>query len=397
MKKKKDTLVVIGNGFDLWQGLPTRYAQFREYYFAHRDEILKRLHIKKQNVRQADGSWAALTDVERIYGDPFRPSELADQFWGSFETSLAGVDAERLNLFFGKSPRGLRRMRRSIRNASRILTAAFSDWVSSIAIDGKSSEYSFGEHCIFLNFNYTDTLQKRFGISPRDEFHIHGEASDPASIVFGHADHPQQPVEALSRLGGRFRGLSLVEELLYETDKQVHENILMLCAFLAARGVQNGEIRNIYVLGHSMSPPDLDYFAFLWDATRVPPAEPDAPPEDPEEEGPLEEWHAQVQYAVTRYGAPGGQPDPRWERAAARQLRREQETLRAQLERELFGESPRRPPAETPPARTEDALWRLSYYGPEDRAWKEAVLRELGCARYELLPSIDACLETLAP
>ena len=48
-------------------------------------------------------------------------------------------------------------------------------------------------------------------------------------------------------------------------------------------------------------------------------------------------------------------------------------------------------PAQEP--RTEDAMWHLSYYGETDKTWKEAVLKELGCKRYELLPTIDACLE----
>jgi hypothetical protein len=38
---KIDTIVVIGNGFDRWQGLNTSYADFQTYYHEHLDEILK--------------------------------------------------------------------------------------------------------------------------------------------------------------------------------------------------------------------------------------------------------------------------------------------------------------------------------------------------------------------
>lgn len=54
MKKQKhelfkiDTLFIIGNGFDIWQGLHTDYFQFRDYYIEHRDEILNNLHLKKK-------------------------------------------------------------------------------------------------------------------------------------------------------------------------------------------------------------------------------------------------------------------------------------------------------------------------------------------------------------
>ena len=62
-KKKKavdfpkiDTIVVIGNGFDRWQGLNTSYADFQTYYHEHLDEILKKLHIKKSKYISSDGA-----------------------------------------------------------------------------------------------------------------------------------------------------------------------------------------------------------------------------------------------------------------------------------------------------------------------------------------------------
>ena len=38
--------------------------------------------------------------------------------------------------------------------------------------------------------------------------------------------------------------------------------------FLAMHGVMAEEIKNVYVLGHSMGLPDIEYFTFLADATR---------------------------------------------------------------------------------------------------------------------------------
>lgn len=63
-KKKKPTerpprigtIVIIGNGFDRWQGLNTSYADFQTYYHEHLDEILKKLHIKKSKYISPDGT-----------------------------------------------------------------------------------------------------------------------------------------------------------------------------------------------------------------------------------------------------------------------------------------------------------------------------------------------------
>lgn len=76
-----DTLVVIGNGFDRWQGLNTSYFAFRDYYLAHRDRIMRSLGIRKKVIRCSSGPDIVLSDVELIYGDPFAPKELADDFW----------------------------------------------------------------------------------------------------------------------------------------------------------------------------------------------------------------------------------------------------------------------------------------------------------------------------
>lgn len=50
-----DTLIIIGNGFDIWQGLHTSYGQFQNYYLEHREEILRKLKFKKYKVPNIAG------------------------------------------------------------------------------------------------------------------------------------------------------------------------------------------------------------------------------------------------------------------------------------------------------------------------------------------------------
>lgn len=259
----KDTLIIIGNGFDRWQWLDTSYDAFRQYYLLHRDEIMKKLHIRKKEIRYSNKCIEEFSDVELIYGDPFHPSELGKLFWGDFESSLSKIDDQQLNLFFGKERSDLKEIKRSIKNAKIILTTAFCDWITSIEVNKQIPEYKFGDKCIVINFNYTDTLVKRFGISPSIEYHIHGQASDKSSIVFGHSSHPEYPMSALYEFGGRFRGAFFIDYLLYETDKHVQDHIQELAMFLALHSVMPENIKHVYVLGHSMSPVDIEYFQFL--------------------------------------------------------------------------------------------------------------------------------------
>lgn len=349
-----DTIVIIGNGFDRWLGLNTSYSDFHKYYLEHKDELAK----KKYRMELEDGTIEEFTDVELIYGDPFDPGELDDDFWNGFEQSLSHIDAERLNLFFGKEKNGLKKMNKSIKKAKKILTKAFCGWIQSISIEPKDSEYDFGDNCLFINFNYTDTLHKRMGVKEEFEYHIHGEIDDSESIIFGHNEHPQEPEEILYQLGGRFRGLYYVDKILYETDKHCADNVQMLIMFLALHGVMKEEIKDIYVLGHSISPVDLEYFAFFMDATKV--------------ESDVEEIEA-----------------------IERRYRQEQDARNASFQKEFFkmiGKKKKKTGYIEVKPREIDAKWHISYYGDKDKAWKEIVMEEFKCTNYELVGSIDECI-----
>lgn len=397
-----DTLIIVGNGFDLWQGLRTGYSEFQQFYLAHRDEIMRKLHIGMRAYIGEDGGTVRISDVELIYGDPFSPQELDDEFWGSFEASLRDIDAERINLFFGKGRRGLREMKKSIRNAKRILTEAFCTWISTIVISPKDADYRFGDNCFFINFNYTDTLFKCVGVDEGSVYHVHGEAADRKSIIFGHSEHPWLPEEALLQLGDRFKGLYLIESLLYETDKHVEDNIQMLCMYLALHGVASEQIRHVYVLGHSMSATDLAYFAFLSEATGN--LEGSCPTDDEilEEYDDLEEFHNRLQFIIESIGYHRdiAQIDPAYRAAIERKYAIEQAARSASMQHRYLRmlQKPKRrrahksaPEKAAIPVRTEAAMWHITYHG-EGKADIERAAQSLNLRNYRLYPSIDDCL-----
>ena len=200
-----DTLVLIGNGFDIWQGLSTRYADFEKYYEEHLDDVLDRQHLKKRILTDQDGKVVTdaagkpvtYSDVELFYGDPYHPQKLPHDFWWDFETSLDKVDDQQINYFFGRE--GVKEIQTCADHAQRILKEIFCDWVASNQISEEESGYDFGENALFVNFNYTDTLLKRFGVKAENEYHIHGSALDKDSIIVGHSTHPELPYEPLCR------------------------------------------------------------------------------------------------------------------------------------------------------------------------------------------------------
>ena len=105
------------------------------------------------------------------------------------------IDDQQINYFFGRD--GVKNIKRCAENAQKILKEMFRDWVGTIHISEEISKYAFGDNVLFVNFNYTDTLLKRFGVKAVNEFHIHGMANEKESIIVGHATHPEYPYEPL--------------------------------------------------------------------------------------------------------------------------------------------------------------------------------------------------------
>ncbi len=398
MERKIDTLVIIGNGFDLWQGMRSGLADFAAYYRENRDKIMKKLHIKPYRYSK-DGEEKTVGAAEIVYGDPLDPDELNDGFWSTFENSLDQVDTYALNLLFGKKNRQLKQLGKCVRNANRILREAFCGWVCSLKTPDGQVPYSFGENCFFINFNYTDTLA-RFGVPQEKIFHIHGEARDKRSVVFGHASHPYEPEWELYRFGGRFRGLFLAEYLLYMTDKRVDAHIMDLVFRLATEGVVAEDIKHVYVLGHSMSPPDVGYFDFLLDATRVPSAQnEDAPPPAPTASDGLEQLHLRIQYAIQRTGYGLSPEEIPEEQAAAVAEKAEAERLALLSEydrafKKMLGRGKKHSTVPPPPApqRETDAKWHVSCHAERDKTQARELFSRLGFGNYQLYNGIDDCL-----
>lgn len=52
-----DTLVIIGNGFDIWQKLDTSYFRFKEFLLSHIDNIMDELQIDKRGTAASILQW----------------------------------------------------------------------------------------------------------------------------------------------------------------------------------------------------------------------------------------------------------------------------------------------------------------------------------------------------
>ena len=278
-KSKYKNIIIVGNGFDCWQRLPTSYEQFRLYYAEHIEEVAKELGCSVFTITDQAGQERRITAVEMVYGDPFAPHELKEDFFWNLEARLDQIDDQMISLYFGRGENDVDLLNRAVDEALLLIRRLFCDWIATIEIVAQETDYCFSDDCFVINFNYTDTVEKRFGVKSENVYHIHGDAHHPETIIVGHSSHPEKPFEELKerhfiRSVGpterlpRIDALYAVENALYKTDKHIADNIDQLCKAFVERDVHIEDIENIYVLGHSFAQADVAYFEFIDQVTR---------------------------------------------------------------------------------------------------------------------------------
>lgn len=184
-------LIVVGNGFDIWQHIPSSYESFCTYYHEHIDDIIKETGLKYITVKDINGNEEKVSAVDIVYGSGTCSLDLKDEFFYNFESSLAEIDEQAVISMFGRSEEGLLKLEKTVEEAKVIIRKAFCDWIATFNIREGNSGYLFTDDCYIINFNYTDTVEKRFGVHATNDYHIHGSISEPSSIVFGHITHPE--------------------------------------------------------------------------------------------------------------------------------------------------------------------------------------------------------------
>jgi hypothetical protein len=234
------TLVIIGNGFDIQNGLPTSFRDFHFNHSASLDESLK-----------------------------YFPDFLDDQEWSYFEENLGNFDEDsfRENSAWEPSMDEMIESSKYVNGyndeiAEKIselvdgVHDAFRAWIRGIDVTKASKFMTFPKDCKFINFNYTETLQKVYSIPNENILHIHGKSG--MNIIFGHGNKPisrsfdeREPwfEEAIQSLA------SVTNKLYKPVPKILNNNRRVLESF--------GDISKIIVIGHSINEIDIPYFKHI--------------------------------------------------------------------------------------------------------------------------------------
>ena len=247
-------LYVIGNGFDIFTGLHTRYSDFRNW-------------LKHNYVFVYDALVSA-------YG--VQDSE----WWNDFEVSLGKLNIKRYVLENTPPPKSFEEIIKEIESrkttnlnlppsldqdspcADRlaglfdIIHYCLRKWIESMtSIVAPKTIHLETENSFFINFNYTRTLEFLYGISKEQILHIHGCAYDSEKLVFGHNSH-------IIEDGNEYDSERVIE-VLGGYHKNPYEYIYKHVTFLN----RIKDVEYVYIYGLSLSPVDIDYIDWIYNHT----------------------------------------------------------------------------------------------------------------------------------
>ena len=296
-KKPLINLIILGNGFDLAHNLPTKYSDFKLFcktcYESLYDLINKSLtYLKKENWSNFEDSLSLISpesqiedylkpEMERLV-DEMAPDCYPDSNSESYSREGFGyIDSFSYMPLKEKAEKKVTELEKLWMS----LSDAISDWVQEIDEDLNNCgvNFFFPTNSFFFTFNYSHTLEKVYKIPSNRIWHIHGAASENKCIIGAgiNSRNMYKPNKAMPEYSEGYPLKNLVspylkdeyleqqfdmdyanekieipyDKIKTEIIKEISNNIKNIqsrCNF--------NKIRNVYIIGHSLSDVDKPYF-----------------------------------------------------------------------------------------------------------------------------------------
>lgn len=282
------TLYIIGNGFDLKHCLKTKYSHFKEWLIREYPEYSVDFDGLLECKMGKDGGWvfdendlvgaiiSVIDCIDASYVDKENPVEwntlekyvgveYAHMIFDHHSFFLDDVDCNNTDDSNDKERIRATYNNEDISNDLRIaytqLKNIFELWVreylANLSFDNitKIETPNFGDS-VFLNFNYTHTLEEVYGIDRKNICYIHGCARDYSTeIFFGHGREDEGVGISENYLGVQYSFQLLANDMEKDTKKVLGNNIDF---FRKLKTVEE-----IYSYGFSFSDVDMEYITVI--------------------------------------------------------------------------------------------------------------------------------------
>lgn len=262
----------------MYHGLDTKYQSFAKFLSKENNEIYELIL-----------TYYGLPDISE---NPISDDDY--NLWSTFELALADLDYEQVledKSDYAANPGSPDfkdrewhayqiEMELIIEKLTNGLISVFNSFILNVEFPESISDYQIDieTNSVFLNFNYTNTLERYYEVSEGNICYIHNKVKeDKSEIILGHGTDPENFIEEkevppsglsdeemqqweehmadqfdLSYEDAKSEILSYYTHAFKNTQTAIDKNIDFF------NSLEN--VENIYVLGHSMSEVDIKYF-----------------------------------------------------------------------------------------------------------------------------------------
>lgn len=224
MTQAIENLFIIGNGFDLAHGLPTRYDDFKKFLYSHyglsdvsldEAEYLADYEFPESRMAGDGGEVFEFDDYAKVYfkicNNLNEDRETHQTEWNNFEGNLAKItliDVDGMNIMDkegdldgSQTAHLLAVTSEQFNQAYQGMTQHFFErWIRSV-VGGDRYQELLNVCCrqlkelilqrrhdsYFLTFNYTPVLEEIYSVPQERVLHIHGEI-DNTPLIVGHGE-----------------------------------------------------------------------------------------------------------------------------------------------------------------------------------------------------------------
>lgn len=259
----KNTLFIIGNGFDLMHGVPSSYHNFRDSMGRHNElRNALEMYIRKEDL-WADfeeslahlddeamlgtvNDWMDIFDVKDQYDEDFSAAD----FFMAAETAMAPAQI-----------------------IIRELPKRFRKWICTLnpTSTGKPLNRLINNQSTYITFNYTEFLEAIYGVPKNNIWYIHGDRRDKnKELILGHASGLEFEADNNTPMP-RSRPSKIKNQTSYDLHETAGNHLGTYYHFTSKKSsdviktnkdrfVALSNMEDVIVIGHSLSSVDYPYF-----------------------------------------------------------------------------------------------------------------------------------------
>jgi len=242
-------LFIIGNGFDLLHRLPTCYQDYHQYLLQNGESWMANMlefYFGNETKAKSNLLWSDLERALGIY-------KVEDIY--SFLCEGHSLDLDHIMQSTGEVEA---EVEYHFVKICETFQETFKSWCQSIdlSVIKKNDRFSFLADDVFLTFNYSDTLERIYGLNDNQVLHIHGRASTGDNLIIGHNNPATMPKNIQEDFYDHEANYKEIVVTINKLEKKTKKIISANRSFFDGLN----PIDDVTVIGHSMADVDLPYF-----------------------------------------------------------------------------------------------------------------------------------------